>query len=249
MAGTTVPKQHEIQVPETLLKKKRTDERVKEQALQAKQAEQKQRAVNRQLAFKRADQYIKEYRQRERDEIRLRRQAKSVGNLYVPADPKLLFVVRIKGINDLHPRVRKVLQLFRLLQINNGVFVRLNKATAQMLQIIEPYVTYGPPNLKTVRELIYKRGFVKVDEQRIPITDNDVIAKQLGKLDIICVEDVIHEIYTVGEHFKQVNRFLWPFKLNNPTGAWEKRKFRHYVEGGSAGDREQDINRLVQSMI
>jgi len=26
----------------------------------------------------------------------------------------------------------------------------------------EPYITWGAPNLKSVRELVYKRGFVKV---------------------------------------------------------------------------------------
>lgn len=31
-----------------------------------------------------------------------------------------------------------------------------------MLRIAEPYITWGYPNLKSVRELIYKRGFVKV---------------------------------------------------------------------------------------
>lgn len=40
---------------------------------------------------------MKEYRQRERDEIRLRREAKKNGNYYVPDEPKLAFVVRIRG--------------------------------------------------------------------------------------------------------------------------------------------------------
>ena len=30
-----------------------------------------------------------------------------------------------------------------------------------MLKLVQPYVTYGYPSLKTVRELIYKRGFGK----------------------------------------------------------------------------------------
>ena len=33
------------------------------------------------------------------------------------------------------PKVKKVLQLFRLRQINNGVFIKLNKATINMLRI------------------------------------------------------------------------------------------------------------------
>jgi hypothetical protein len=36
------------------------------------------------------------------------------------------------------------------------------------------------PNLKTVRELVYKRGFGKVNKQRIALTDNSIIEKALG---------------------------------------------------------------------
>ncbi|KAI9321895.1 ribosomal protein L30, ferredoxin-like fold domain-containing protein [Dichotomocladium elegans] len=198
--------------------------------------------------FKRAAKYHKEYLATERKEIALRRQAKSNGNYYVPAQPKLVFVVRIRGINNIPPKPRKVMQLLRLLQINNGVFVRLNKATSEMLQLIQPYVTYGYPNLKTIRELIYKRGYAKVQKQRIPIHDNSVIESVLGKYNIICVEDLIHEIATVGPHFKQANNFLWPFKLSNPNNMWKNRKFNHFIEGGDQGNREEFINKLVQAM-
>merc|ERR1711976_260093 len=36
-----------------------------------------------------------------------------------------------------------ILRLLRLRQIHNAVFVRVNKATLNMLQRIQPYVTYG----------------------------------------------------------------------------------------------------------
>ena len=77
---------------------------------------------------------MKEYRNAERETIRLSREAKKNDSLYVPADPKLVFVVRIKGINKIDPKKRKTLQLLRLLQINNGVFIRLTKATMEMLK-------------------------------------------------------------------------------------------------------------------
>lgn len=91
-----------------------------------------------------------------------------------------LFVFLLCSVNQVSPKVRKVLQLFRLRQINNGTFVKLNKATINMLRICEPYITWGYPNLKSVRELIYKRGFAKINHQRIPITSNETIEKQLG---------------------------------------------------------------------
>ena len=63
------------------------------------------------------------------------------------------------------------------------------------------------PNLKSVRELIYKRGYGKVNKQRIPLDNNAVIEAALGKHDILSVEDLVHEIFTVGPNFKQVCYF------------------------------------------
>merc|ERR550532_1643885 len=113
-----------------------------------------------------------------------------------------------------------------------------------MLNLVTPYIAYGYPNLKTVKQLIYKRGFGKVNKQRIPLTDNSIIEKALGKKDIICVEDLIHEIYTCGPSFKEANNFLWPFKLSSPLGGWTYKK-THFSEGGDAGNREELINKLV----
>merc|ERR1712173_279220 len=121
----------------------------------------------------------KEYRTKELDELRLKRDAKKGGDFYVPAEPKLAFVMRIRGINQVAPKVKKVLQLLRLRQINNGVFIKLNKATINMLRICEPYITWGVPNSKSVRELIYKRGFLKVDGNRTAITSNDLVEGSL----------------------------------------------------------------------
>ncbi|KAG0470733.1 hypothetical protein HPP92_016803 [Vanilla planifolia] len=45
----------------------------------------------------------------------------------------------------------------------------------------------------------------------------------IGKHVIICMEDLIHEIFTVGPHFKEANNFLWPFKLKAPSGGLKRR--------------------------
>jgi len=135
-----------------------------------------------------------------------------------------------------------------LRQINNAIFLRLNRATLTMLKLVEPYVAYGYPNLKSVKELVYKRGFAKINGQRIPIMDNRQIERELGKFGIICVEDLVHEIYTVGPHFKEANSFLWPFKLTTPKGGWDYVK-THFTEGGDAGNREELINRVLRKMV
>jgi large subunit ribosomal protein L7e len=230
------------------LKKRKSQE----QARAARRAEvekvKKANKEKRQVIFKRAEAYVKEYRNAEREKIRLARESRQKGTFYVTEEPKLVFVVRIKGINKIPPKPRKILQLLRLLQVNNGVFVRLNKATSEMLTIINPYIAYGYPNLKTVRELVYKRGYGKVDKQRVALSNNQIIENALGKYGIVCIEDLIHEIYTVGPNFKQASNFLWPFKLSNPTGGFHSRKFNHFIEGGDTGNREENINALVRQM-
>lgn len=55
------------------------------------------RKEKRGVIFKRAESYVKEYRDAEREKIRLARLSKQDGSYYVPAEPKLVFVVRIKG--------------------------------------------------------------------------------------------------------------------------------------------------------
>ncbi|EJD43781.1 60S ribosomal protein L7 [Auricularia subglabra TFB-10046 SS5] len=246
--STTVPTASQIEVPETLLKKRKQNEKVREEKLKAAAEAKKAAKARRKIVFKRAEKYVQEYLAKEKEEVRLKRAARAAGDFYVPAQAKVYFVIRIKGINEIAPKPRKILQLLRLLQINNGVFVKATKATEQMLRLVEPYVTYGEPNLKSVRELVYKRGFGKVDKQRIPLTDNAVIEAALGKHDILSVEDLVHEIYTVGPNFKQAANFLWPFKLSNPTGGWRQRKFKHFIEGGDHGNREGNINKLIRQM-
>ncbi|RVW83703.1 60S ribosomal protein L7-2 [Vitis vinifera] len=207
----------------------------------------KKNAENRKLIYSRAKQYAKEYEEQQKELIQLKREAKLKGGFYVDPEAKLLFMIRIRGINAMHPKTRKILQLLRLRQIFNGVFLKVNKATMNMLHRVEPYVTYGYPNLKSVRELIYKRGYGKLNKQRTALTDNSIVEQALGKFGIICMEDLIHEIMTVGPHFKEANNFLWPFKLKAPLGGLKKKR-NHYVEGGDAGNRENYINELIRRM-
>ena len=108
-----------------------------------------------------------------------------------------------------------------------------------------PFLSY--PNLKSVKELVYKRGYGKVNHQRVPLADNAIIETALGAHGIVCIEDLIHEILTVGPHFKEANNFLWPFKLSSPLGGMSN-KGTHFIEGGDAGNRDEKINALIRQM-
>ena len=116
-----------------------------------------------------------------------------------------------------------------------------------MLRRVEPFVTYGFPSRSTISELIYKRGYGKMNRCRIPLTDNSLIETSLGKYNITCVEDLIDTIYNVKDNFKEANNFLWPFKLNTPKGGW-KNKNHAFQKDGDWGNREEQINNLIKRM-
>ncbi|CAK9155340.1 unnamed protein product [Ilex paraguariensis] len=234
-------------VPESVLKKQMRNEQWALAKKQELEAAKKKNAENRKLIYNRAKQYTKEYEEQEKELVQLKRDARLKGGFYVNPEAKLLFIIRIRGINAMHPKTKKILQLLRLRQIFNGVFLKVNKATMNMLHRVEPYVTFGYPNLKSVRELIYKRGYGKLNKQRTALTDNSIVEMALGQFGIICVEDLVHEIMTVGPHFKEANNFLWPFQLKAPLGGLKKKR-NHYVEGGDAGNREDYINELIRRM-
>ncbi|MBZ3886616.1 60S ribosomal protein L7 [Sciurus carolinensis] len=131
-------------VPETFKKKRRNYAELKVKRLRKKFAQKMLPKARRKLIYEKAKHYHKEYRQIYRMEIRMARMARKAGNnFYVPAEPKLAFVIRIRGINGVSPKVPKVLQLLRLQQIFNGTFVKLNKASINMLRIMEPYIAWG----------------------------------------------------------------------------------------------------------
>ena len=47
---------------------------------------------------------MKEYRQQEKDEIRMKRMGRKHANFYVPAEAKLAFVIRIRGYVEFYIR-------------------------------------------------------------------------------------------------------------------------------------------------
>jgi large subunit ribosomal protein L7e len=60
--------------------------------------------------------------------------------------------------------------------------------------------------LKSVREMIYKRGYAKVRGQRIPITSNAIIEKKLCMYDMFCLMSRINCINLFRSHLLGLSR-------------------------------------------
>lgn len=223
---------------------KRDSDALKAEREKAKANAQK----NKQYYLESGKKHWEEFEKHQKHIVDATREAKKNNSFFVPDEPKFFFVIRIKGLNRIPPKEKKILRLFRLRQLHNAVFVKNSKATMNMLRKIEPWVTFGTPSRGTIRKLIYKRGYGKVNGQRIPLSSNTIVEGQLGKHNIKSIEDLIHEIWSCGEHFKEANAFLWPFKLDSPKGGLSTKR-HSYLNGGDFGPREEFINKLTEVML
>ncbi|XP_055981986.1 ribosomal protein uL30-like [Sorex fumeus] len=232
-------------VPENLLKKRKAYQALK--ATQAKKAllEKRERRKGKEPPFKRLEWFLQEAWREKRDQVRLRRLEVKPHGLDAPDNHSLAFVVRIERIQGVSLQVRQTIARLRLKKIFSGVFVNVTPHTIRMLRTVDPYVTWGFPNLKSVRELILKRGQAKVNNKVIPLTDNTVIEEHLGKFDVICLEDLIHEIAFPGKNFQAISGFLCPFQLSVARHA-TKNRVGFLKEMGSPGYRGEQINQLIR---
>ncbi|CAN9507557.1 unnamed protein product [Ophioblennius macclurei] len=234
-------------VPEYLLKKRKTYQAIK--ATQAKLALLEKRKVSKgkPLKFKRLEDFLKDSHRKHRDDSRINRAEHRPPTPLPPAKNKLAFAVRIREIKGVSLRVRKVIQMLRLRKIFSGAFVKVSKTSVAMFKVVEPYVAWGYPNLKSVRELVLKRGQTRVGRRRVPLTDNTFIEQHMGNHGIICLEDLIHEIYSVGKSFRAANNFLLPFRLSVARHA-ARDKAGLLKDLGKPGFRGADINSIVRQL-
>jgi len=162
---------------------------------------------------------------------------------------KMVFLILIR--NEYLPKpVSNLLKYFRLKNLYEGVFVDYNESTRKKLHLIETYVVYGVVAKSTVTDLLTRRGFLKLNTERVPLTDNIMIEKALGdSCGIICVEDVVQEICHPSTNFGLVNKFIWPFQLSAPTTRFEKDILNYKGKKGDYGDKGEFIDALLRKML
>lgn len=180
--------------------------------------------------------------------------------------PTLYFIVRISGPHGVKipTKVHKILNLLRLNHINTGVFIKMTESIYPLIKLISPYTVIGKPSLQSVRQLIQKRATINIKDneseevKKTKLNDNNVVEEKLGDEGIICIEDIIHEIVSLGENFKKVSYFLNPFELNNDIVGYgplaklkklEKREAKKenktFSNSGSAPVLEIDIDEII----
>ena len=162
----------------------------------------------------------------------------------------MVFVVRTREDAGSIPRlIYQVLARFRLKRPYQGVFVKYTDTVRKQLHLIEPWIIYGRPSLGMIQDLLERRSFGTVKGERVPISNNVVLEQELGEEHgILCMEDIIQELHTVGDAFDAVTKFLWPFQLTCPRSKFEKEKLGA-KQGKDYGDKGEEIDSYIEQML
>lgn len=174
-------------------------------------------------------------------EIEFKYSANSVGS-------KFVFCFRIRDNTGIPNIMKKILHKFNLHKKYEGVFIELTPENQKNLHLVEPCVIYGVPSKATVMELIKRRGHGKINNERVPLSNNVIIEETLGPdYGLLCLEDLAHEIYSGGDNFKVVSNFFYPFQLTAPHSKMEKRvfKMKETKDYGDKGALIEDMIKLI----
>jgi large subunit ribosomal protein L30 len=153
---------------------------------------------------------------------------------------KTLFVVRIRGGVDAQKTVEATLEMLRMERNNYATILKESPSYTGMLRKVKDYVTWGEPDVETVKTLLEKRGKLLGDEK---VTD--VVLKGLG---YESVEHLANTIVAGEVEFSQLNGVKPFFRMHPPKKGFKRTVKRPYNDHGELGYRGEAINELIKRM-
>lgn len=128
-----------------------------------------------------------------------------------------LAIIRVRGIRNIKPKIKKTLELLMLHKPNHCVLFEDSKQLRGMLRIAKDYITFGEVDEDTIFRLLYKRG--KRGRYRLSslLSEEEIreIAKKLANDKDAKVRDFVDPVFTL----KPPRKGWKNIKLPYPRGA------------------------------
>ncbi len=150
-------------------------------------------------------------------------------------------VVRVRGIVNVNPDIKRTLQLFRLTRVNHCVLLEENANTKGMLQVAKDYITWGTIEKESLTKLIKSRGKLEGDKE---LTEGYLKSATSYN----SIEKLSQAIMDNKFKYKDIPSVKPIFRLNPPKNGYEGIK-RSFKNGGALGYRGKEINKLIEKMI
>jgi large subunit ribosomal protein L7e len=198
--------------------------------------------------IKRPEDFVTEYREKQKNYNQYKKRLHKDLELLNIKENDLIFIIRIRGDKNLSDNQKKLFKILNLKKQHEGSIFVVDKNLKKSISCLENYIIYGFINKKNFKDLITKRGYLKYNNGLHPIKSNKLVEDVLGEKNIICVEDIVSEIFSKGENFNFIKKVLRTFKLNKPTEGYGNKASR-FVNDGAWGFHGDKLNLLIEKMI
>lgn len=152
----------------------------------------------------------------------------------------IIFVVRIRGGVDAQKTVEATLTMLRMEKNNYATILKENQSYKGMLQKAKDYLTWGEPDIETVKLLLEKRARL--------LGDKKVTNEALKNLGYDNLEKLSKSIITGEVEFSQLNGIKPFFRMHPPKKGFKRTVKRPYNDHGELGYRGEAINELIKRM-
>ena len=149
--------------------------------------------------------------------------------------------VRVRGVVNINPDIKRTLQLLNLTRVNHCVILEEKPSIKGMLQVTKDYITWGEIEKDVLSKLITSRGKMEGDKA----LTNDYIKSSTSFTNVDKLSEAIIENKF---KYKDIPKIKPIFRLNPPKSGYEGIK-RSYVNKGALGYRGKDINKLLEKMV
>lgn len=150
-------------------------------------------------------------------------------------------IIRVRGIVNVNPDIKRTLKLLRLTKVNHCTLLEENKVYKGMLQKVKDYTTWGEIDKETLPKLMESRGMIVGDKQ---ITEEYI--KSATSYNTF--EKLSQAILDNKFKYKDIPDVKPLFRLSPPKKGYEGIK-RSFKNGGALGYRGKEINKLIGRMI
>ena len=149
--------------------------------------------------------------------------------------------IRVRGLINIKPDIRKTLQLLNLTRVNHCVLLEEKPSIKGMLQVAKDYITWGEVEKDVLEKLMITRGKLEGDKE---LTEKHLkSATSYNSIDNLSQAIIDNKI-----KYKDIPNIKPIFRLNPPKNGYEGVK-RSYVKKGALGYRGKGINKLIGRMI
>ena len=121
----------------------------------------------------------------------------------------LVLLLRIRGDKHLSPQQKSIFKRLQLRKQHEAHFFVVTEDLKRLIRSIENYIIYGYVTKAAVKSLISKRGYLKVEKEVKAINSNKIVEDVLGNIGMVCIEDVVSEIFHRGQNFEKLKKAVW----------------------------------------